>query len=90
MAADLSVSLVSGRLTRLHHTMARFSVSNVANQLKPGSAQKEPPKWPALDEYDRRRLGPEAAARLSSHPSPDALAATFLFFASFDSNYVTG
>jgi len=70
--------------------MARFSVSNVANQLKPGSAQKEPPKWPALDEYDRRRLGPEAAARLSSHPSPDALAATFLFFASFDSNYVTG
>ena len=42
----------------------------------------------SVDEYDR--LGPEAAARLSSHPSPDVLAATFLFFASVDSNYVTG
>jgi len=61
--------------------MARCFVNNEANQLKHGSAQKEHPKWPALDEYDRGRLGPEAAVRLRSHPS---------FFASADLEYVTG
>jgi 3-oxoacyl-[acyl-carrier protein] reductase len=43
----------------------------------------------ALDEY-RGRFGEEAAAQLKSHPSPDVLAATFLFFATGDSDYVTG
>jgi len=42
----------------------------------------------SVDEYNR--LGPEAAARLRRHPSPDVLTATFLFFATADSNYVTG
>lgn len=42
----------------------------------------------SVDEYNR--LGPEAAARLRSHLSPDVLTATFLFFATADSNYVTG
>ncbi len=42
----------------------------------------------ALDEYNRRLLGPEAPRR--DHPSPDVLAATYLFFASADSDYVTG
>ena len=42
----------------------------------------------ALDEYNRRLLGPEAPRR--NHPSPDVLAATYLFFASADSDYVTG
>ncbi len=42
----------------------------------------------ALDEYNRRQIGPEATLR--QHPSPDVLAATFIFFASADSDYVTG
>ena len=42
----------------------------------------------ALDEYNRRLLGPEAPRR--DHPSPDVLAATYLFFASADLRYVTG
>lgn len=44
----------------------------------------------ALAEYQSRLFGEQAAARLRSHPSPDVLAATFLFFASADSDYVTG
>jgi NAD(P)-dependent dehydrogenase (short-subunit alcohol dehydrogenase family) len=38
-----------------------------------------------LAEYQSRLFGQEAAA-----PSPDALTATYLFFASADSDYVTG
>jgi len=44
----------------------------------------------ALAEYHGRLFGDVAAARLQDHPSPDVLAATFLFFASGDSDYVTG
>jgi len=44
----------------------------------------------ALAEYQGRLFGQEAAARLKTHPSPDVLAATFLFFAGGDSDYVTG
>ena len=44
----------------------------------------------ALAEYRGRLFGEEAAATLKSHPSPDVLAATFLFFAAGDSDYVTG
>ena len=44
----------------------------------------------ALAEYHGRLFGEEAAARLQNHPSPDVLAATFLFFAGSDSDYVTG
>lgn len=44
----------------------------------------------ALAEYHGRRFGQEEAARLKDRPSPDVLAATFLFFASGDSDYVTG
>lgn len=44
----------------------------------------------ALDEYNRTRLGPEAAAPPRHHPSPDILAATYLFFASANSDYVSG
>jgi len=44
----------------------------------------------ALAQYHGRLFGEEAAARLKNLPSPDVLAATFLFFASADSDYVTG
>ncbi len=44
----------------------------------------------ALAEYRGKLFGEEAAAPLKSHPSPDVLAATFLFFATGDSDYVTG
>ncbi len=44
----------------------------------------------ALDQYNRNRFGPEAKPRFQGHPPPDVLAATFLFFASADSDYVTG
>jgi 3-oxoacyl-[acyl-carrier protein] reductase len=44
----------------------------------------------ALAEYHGRLFGEEAAARLKNLPSPDVLAATFLFFASGDSDYITG
>jgi 3-oxoacyl-[acyl-carrier protein] reductase len=44
----------------------------------------------ALDQYDQKRFGAEAKPRFQGHPSPDVLAATFLFFASADSDYVTG
>jgi len=44
----------------------------------------------ALAEYRGRLPGQESAARLENRPSPDVLAATFLFFASGDSDYVTG
>ena len=43
-----------------------------------------------LAEYRGRLFGQDAAAQLKSHPPPDVLAATFLFFASADSDYVTG
>ena len=41
----------------------------------------------SVDEYNR--LGQKGAARLRSRPSPDVLTATFLIFASADSEYVT-
>ena len=44
----------------------------------------------ALAEYHGRWFGEEAAARHKNRPEPDVLAATFLFFASADSDYVTG
>ena len=44
----------------------------------------------ALAEYQGKLFGQDAAARLENRPSPDVLAATFLFFASADSDYVTG
>jgi 3-oxoacyl-[acyl-carrier protein] reductase len=44
----------------------------------------------ALADYRARLSGQEAAARLERRPSPDVLAATFLFFATSDSDYVTG
>lgn len=44
----------------------------------------------ALAEYQGKLFGEQAVARLKNHPSPDVLAATFLFFASGDSDYVTG
>jgi NAD(P)-dependent dehydrogenase (short-subunit alcohol dehydrogenase family) len=44
----------------------------------------------ALAEYRGKFLGKDAIAQLRDHPSPDVLAATFLFFASADSDYVTG
>jgi len=44
----------------------------------------------ALAEYQSKLFGEQAVARLKNHPSPDVLAATFLFFASGDSDYVTG
>ena len=44
----------------------------------------------ALAEYRGKLLGKDAIAQLRDHPSPDVLAATFLFFASADSDYVTG
>lgn len=44
----------------------------------------------ALADYNAKRSGAEAGARLRNRPSPDILAAAFLFFASADSDYVTG
>jgi 3-oxoacyl-[acyl-carrier protein] reductase len=44
----------------------------------------------ALAEYQGRLFGEEAGARLRNRPSPELLAPTFLFFASGDSDYVTG
>lgn len=44
----------------------------------------------ALAEYHGKLSGEDAAARQRNRPSPDVLAATFLFFASGDSDYVTG
>jgi len=44
----------------------------------------------ALAEYHGRVFGEEAVARFRSHPSPDVVAGTFLFFAGSDSDYVTG
>jgi 3-oxoacyl-[acyl-carrier protein] reductase len=44
----------------------------------------------ALAEYHGKLFDEQAAARLKNRPSPDVLAATFLFFATGDSDYVTG
>ncbi len=44
----------------------------------------------ALAEYHAKQFGEAAAERLKNHPSPDAVAGTFLFFAAADSDYVTG
>ena len=44
----------------------------------------------ALAEYHGRFFGEEAAARLRNLPPPEVLVGTFLFFASADSDYVTG
>jgi 3-oxoacyl-[acyl-carrier protein] reductase len=44
----------------------------------------------ALADYYRTSFGEEAAARFQKLPSSDLVAATFLFFASSDSDYVTG
>lgn len=44
----------------------------------------------ALDEFDRRTLGDKAQSRRGRRPGPHVLTPTFLFFASADSDYVTG
>jgi 3-oxoacyl-[acyl-carrier protein] reductase len=44
----------------------------------------------ALADYDRRGSGPEAAAMPRVRPTPEQLVPTFLFFASSDSDVVTG
>jgi 3-oxoacyl-[acyl-carrier protein] reductase len=44
----------------------------------------------ALADYDRRGSSPEAAAMARVRPTPEQLVPTFLFFASSDSDVVTG
>jgi 3-oxoacyl-[acyl-carrier protein] reductase len=44
----------------------------------------------ALDEFDRRMLGDKARSRKGMRPGPAVLSPSFLFFASADSDYVTG
>lgn len=44
----------------------------------------------ALDEYDRSQLGTASVRHSRRRQSPDVLTASFLFFASVDSDYVTG
>jgi len=44
----------------------------------------------ALADYYQTSFGEEVASRYRELPSPDFVAATFLFFASRDSDYVTG
>lgn len=44
----------------------------------------------ALDEFDRRTLGDKARSRRGMRPGPAVLAPSFVFFASADSDYVTG
>ncbi|HJU27773.1 MAG TPA: SDR family NAD(P)-dependent oxidoreductase [Candidatus Binataceae bacterium] len=44
----------------------------------------------ALAQYHSRFVGEESAARLSALPSPEVVVPPFIFFASGDSDYVTG
>ncbi len=44
----------------------------------------------ALDEFDRRTQGDKARSRKGQRPGPAVLSPSFVFFASADSNYVTG
>ena len=44
----------------------------------------------ALDEFDRRILGDKARSRKGMRPGPAVLSPSFVFFASADSDYVTG
>jgi 3-oxoacyl-[acyl-carrier protein] reductase len=44
----------------------------------------------ALDEFDRRMLGDKARSRKGMRPGPAVLSPSFVFFASADSDYVTG
>jgi 3-oxoacyl-[acyl-carrier protein] reductase len=44
----------------------------------------------ALDEFDRRMLGDSARSRKGMRPGPSVLSPSFVFFASADSDYVTG
>lgn len=44
----------------------------------------------ALDEFDKRMLGDKARSRKGMRPGPEVLAPSFVFFASAESDYVTG
>lgn len=44
----------------------------------------------ALDEFDRQTLGDKARSRKGRRPGPAVLSPSFVFFASADSDYVTG
>jgi 3-oxoacyl-[acyl-carrier protein] reductase len=44
----------------------------------------------ALDEFDRQTLGDKARSRKGLRPGPAVLSPSFVFFASADSDYVTG
>jgi len=44
----------------------------------------------ALDDFDRQTLGDKARSRKGRRPGPAVLSPTFVFFASADSDYVTG
>ena len=44
----------------------------------------------ALDEFDRRMQGEQARSRKGMRPGPAVLSPSFVFFASADSDYVTG
>jgi 3-oxoacyl-[acyl-carrier protein] reductase len=44
----------------------------------------------ALDEFDRRVMGDKARSRKGLRPGPSVLAPSFVFFASVESDYLTG